>query len=152
MNPFYFLIALFFKWIISKPYSSFVMFQCFKPAVSLLRHWCRKQVLVCVVLSLGVCYVCLCFLEASAKQSGVSMMWYVNVCSLNIIPVLHHMPVPIFVLLTHCKPHNKLNVLSQVMWFSLVEFWGQLDAFSHVLFEFDNLHFSICQEGLSPSL
>lgn len=43
-NSFYFLIALvFFKWIIYKAYNSFVMLRCFKPAVSLLRHWCRKH-------------------------------------------------------------------------------------------------------------
>lgn len=64
-----------------------------------------------------------------------------NVCSLNIIPVLHHVPVPFYDLLTQCKPPNKVNVLSQVMWFSLVELWGRLVAFSHVLFEFDNPYF-----------
>lgn len=37
---FYFLVALFFKWIIHKPYGSFVMLQDFKTAVSLLRHTC----------------------------------------------------------------------------------------------------------------
>lgn len=51
-NPFYFLIALFFKSIIYKSYSSFVMFRCFKPAVSLLRHWCRKC--ACSAKRLGI--------------------------------------------------------------------------------------------------
>lgn len=61
MNSFYLLIALFFKWIIYKPYNSFVMLRCFKPAVSLLRHWCRKH--TCSAKSFAIsCFVSGCLI------------------------------------------------------------------------------------------
>lgn len=80
------------------------------------------------------------------------MMCYVNVCFQNIISVLHHMPAHILDLLTQRNTQKKLHLLPHVIWLNVSESWGQLDAFSRVLFGFDNLRFSICQEGLSPSL
>lgn len=103
-NSSYFLRALFSKWIIYRSYNSFVMHQCFKPAVGLLRHWCRKR--ACSAKSFGIsCFVSGCLISSSVslrlqlKKSGASIMSYVifvNVCYPNNTPVLHHTPVPTF--------------------------------------------------------
>lgn len=65
-NSSYFLRALFSKWIIYRSYNSFVMHQCFKPAVGLLRHWCRKR--ACSAKSFGIsCFVSGCLISSSVS-------------------------------------------------------------------------------------
>lgn len=78
MNPSYFLIALFFlSESFINAYNSFVTLRCFEPAVSLLRHWCRKH--ACSAKSFGIscfvsgCLICftLCHRDFSYKVRGL---------------------------------------------------------------------------------